>query len=274
MDALDALSETEKNELKVKLTKHLSSNFPNAGNVDSVARAGSGANILGHIKVSTTTKKFFGFKTWHTGPQNGHPHELCAERELLMHQIAKLVGVPHLCEVKHIDDFDFDVFTGHPVSISEWMPDSVSIQKMDSDMCKVIKNENDSFFNQFGQWLAFGAAVGYQDWTPNNFIWAHRSHTLAMIDMDWCFESHNSFQRDPVMCIAPFGGMVSSRVQTCANEIRQGIESMNRILETRISEMNTLIRTAKHGQTSSFVAEVKHQQLTTILTKIESSLGN
>jgi hypothetical protein len=266
----DDLTAEKEEELKVKLTVCLNFAFPNAGKVLDVSRPTSGANREGHLILHLKSEKY-SLKTWPAAAGNNQTYEFCAERERLMYCCAQLVETPHLCQLQQIFDFNYPAFSGHPATISRWLQNSENLESLGVDTVEKIKTAGYEFFHQFGQWLAFGAAVGYQDWTRNNFVWADHGNKLAMIDLDWCFENTFPFSREPAEIFKQFSGLKKSNKQVYLTSLKTGIEEMNSRIEKHLDTMNSFAQSAKDTNTQAFRIELS-TNLEKQIEEIESGI--
>lgn len=269
MSNQDPIDAVPRDEFLLQLTGVLTGAFPKAGPVTDFGRTNAGVNSQGHIRVSTQ-KETFSIKTWIAAPLHQQTFEFCAEREMLIYNAAKLiVGLPHLCEIVHVSDFNFDVFKSRTVSVSRWLPDSVSIQKMDTEDFKAIRNDGIRFFDHFGRWLAFGATLGFQDWTPNNFVWATSTQTLSMIDMDWCLENHFDFLRDPLNVLTGISPLSSVQADRYMKEMRFGIDKTLTEIGPVLVQINEIIQQANDARNLAFNAIVNREPLNRLTERIE-----
>lgn len=192
--------------------------------VVSICAVEGGSNI--HKMVVLESGQEFGFKCWSAAKEVDGGEEGCAERDSKLNEIAHLVVAPNVCEVKYTRDLECEPFSKRMVAISKWIPDSKSMGRMDQTDLEKIRKSAECFFRKYGEWVALGEAVGFRDWTANNFVWSHKSHAFALIDMDWSFNCGLAKDTDYLTPISKLRPIAKHLLDKIACEFGDGVESM------------------------------------------------
>ena len=241
-----------------KLNKCLRSAFPSASPIDSADYVGSGVNAETHIWVQTLNGEIYGFKRWIKATAHGDREAACAERDLLINKLAGLLKAPNACPVRQICDLDIGEFEGKIVAVTRWLPRSVSIDRMQDGSLKEIQEQGEIFFHQYGQWLAFGNAMGCRDWTENNFVWSEAHHALAMIDMDWCFMTKSELlarglpQHGHQRPLTRLVGIAPDKLERYMKLLSKGMDKMDEEISFRLAPITQLIERAQHKEIREF----------------------
>lgn len=224
---------------------------------EAIASVTGRSNI--HIKIVLEGGQEFGFKRWSAAKSIDGGEEGCAERDRIFNRISHLVKAPNVCEVRYTQDLNCEPFSQKIVAISKWLPDSKSMDKMDSTDLDLIRQSGECFFRKYGEWVALGEAIGFRDWTDNNFVWSHKSHALALVDMDWSFNCGQAQEfdfREPIRKIRP---MAVRLLDECIAEFVAGIESMQLKLEAQLDSILGLLAESLDENLSSFQPIINKQ---------------
>ncbi len=212
-----------------------------------------------HKKILLKGGQEFGFKCWSAAKPEDGGEEGCAERDSKLNQIAHLVKAPNVCEVRYTRELDCEPFSNRPLAISKWIPSSVSMDKVSEIDLEQIRQSGECYFRKYGEWVALGAAMGFRDWTDNNFVWSHESHALALIDMDWsfnCGKEKASTYKDPIGKIKPID---SQHLDKCISEFSAGVESMQLKLKAQCNLIGQLLAESALEQLREFEPELVDQ---------------
>lgn len=215
----------------------------------------------------------FGFKCWSAAKPVDGGEEGCAERDSKLNEIAHLVKAPNVCEVKYTQDLDCEPFSKRIVAISKWIPDSKSMDRMDDTDLEEIRKSAECFFRKYGEWVALGEAMGFRDWTDNNFVWSHKSHAMALIDMDWSFncglESDYDYQA-PIKRLRPIAKHLLDKI---ACEFVDGVESMQLKLTAQSDRILTLLSNSSLEELRNFKPIVDAQLKDRTSRELKQYLG-
>lgn len=233
-----------------------------------------GRNHDRHVKV-LVGEQWFGFKTYPEAERKGENHRKYAEQDHLISKIAEsLVYAPNACPMRQVTDFEHSLFRGWTVNIVQWLPDSDTFDRLDVSLIQSLTDGADEFFFEFGQWLAFGLAMGVQDRRVDQFV-CSRSRKIAMIDMDYCFVAGGANYQNYVDVLRIFRMIPADRLQGHVNQLIEGMEQMNRKIDQSRGLILDMLRGALHSDLSSKWNPVSnlHTDVNVVAEAVFSSLS-
>lgn len=185
-----------------------------------------GRNSERHIKV-LVGEQWFGFKTYPEAMRKSEDPRKYAEQDFLISKIAEsVVFAPNACPMRQVTHMEHSLFKGWPVNIVQWLPESATFDKVEPSLVQSFGHEPYKFFFEFGQWLAFGLAMGVQDRRVDQFV-CSKAGRISMIDMDHCFVDGETSYQNYVEVLQIFQADPERRLSECGNRMKEGMNEMN-----------------------------------------------
>jgi len=155
-----------------------------------------------HWVARTQSSTSYGFKV----PARGVTHAL--ENEKLAADLGGLLNAPHASPVRQLSGIDVAIpqLGAGTVNITQWVRDSKPVNELNAAERTAISHDcgSNSFFYQYGEWMAFGLFFGIRDRHGGNFMWNPAQRQLCMIDLEDGFTRGNvaDYGHVDLMCLA------------------------------------------------------------------------
>lgn len=207
-------------------------------------------------KVVTESGQVFGFKAWTAAKPEDGGEAGCAERDKYLNLVAGLVNAPNHCEVKYTSKLRLGSFEDRIVAVSKWVPNAESLEGMSESDLELLKGGAKDFFRQYGEWLAVLDAMGFRDWTPNNFVWSQDDKTLAMVDMDWSFNFGLDQVHDYCFPLQRLKGIQKEDLDECVEALGVGIDSMQARLKAKLDSICERLAKSERDEIRKYVLSI------------------